>query len=112
MIEFLRERFNDDVEQFTDAELMYFIGYEHIPMTDLASPDTIWKLRSWGKYENYLDAAEEIFDENDEYNLFTEAFYEQDLVEQFDQAREALIKSGYPMLVTDDCEVWVKRIDW
>ncbi|MBR2021587.1 MAG: SoxR reducing system RseC family protein, partial [Clostridia bacterium] len=48
---------------FTDFKLAYLIGYERIPMDELCESETLWKLRSWGKYENYLDAAELIFGE-------------------------------------------------
>lgn len=120
MIETIREHFGDDVEYFTDFELAYFIGYERIPMDELCENETLWKLRSWGKYENYLDAVEQIFGEIGECNPFTEEFeetfvdefYEQDLIDQMDQAKELLQRAGFPILVTEDFDIWVKRNDW
>jgi hypothetical protein len=82
-------------------------------MEELCESETLWKLRSWAKYENYLDAAELIFGEDDNSNsIFTEAFYEQDLVDQLDQAKEMLQRAGYPILLTEDYDIWVKRTDW
>ena len=112
MIKAIRERFADDVEYFTDFELAYIIGYERIPMDQLCDNETVWKLRSWGKYEDYLDAAEIIFDEDDDCNIFTEEFYKQDIIDQMDQAKVMLQNAGYPILWTDDCNIWVKRTDW
>ena len=112
MIQTLRDRFTDDVEYFTDFELAYFIGYERIPMDELCESETLWKLRSWGKYEDYLDAAEQIFGEDDNCDTFTDEFYKQDLVDQMDQARDMLKRAGYPILVTEDYDIWVKRTDW
>ena len=112
MIKTLRDRFADDVDYFTDFELAYFIGYERIPMDQLCESETLWKLRSWAKYENYLDAAELIFGEDDDCNVFTEEFYEQDLVDQMDQAADMLKRAGYPILLTEDYDIWVKRTDW
>lgn len=109
MIDIVRKRFSDDVEYFTDTELAYFLGYERIPFDELTESDTLWKLRSWGKYENYRDAAEDIFEDSD---VFTEEFYKQDLVDQFDQAEAMLKEKGFPMMITEDREVWVKRTDW
>lgn len=121
MIETIREHFGDDVEYFTDFELAYFIGYERIPMDELCENETLWKLRSWGKYENYIDAAEQIFGEAtngwtpfvEEFEeTFTDEFYKQDLVYQMDEARDLLQRAGYPILVTEDFDIWVKRTDW
>ena len=112
MIYTLRNYFAHYVDHFTDFELAYFIGYERIPMDQLCENSTLWKLRSWGKYENYLDAAEVIFGENDDCNVFTEEFYKQDMVDQLDQAKEMLQRAEYPILVTENCEIWVKRTDW
>lgn len=112
MIKTLRERFGDDIEHFTDFELTYLIGYERIPMDQLCESETLWKLRSWGKYENYLNAAELIFGEDEGCNVFTEEFYEQDLVDQLDQAKEMIQRAGYPVLLTEDYDIWVKRTDW
>ena len=111
MIKTIREHFGDDVEYFTDFELAYILGYELVPMDKLCEPETLWKLRSWGKYEDYLDAAEEIFDD-DEYVIFTDNFYKQDRAEQMKQAKELLQQAGYPMFLAEDNDIWVKRIDW
>ena len=112
MIKTLRDRFADNVGYFTDFELAYFIGYERIPMDQIYEKETLWKLHRWHKYENYLDAAEEIFGEIGDGNTFTEEFYEQDLIDQMDQAAGMLQRAGYPILLTEDYDIWVKRTDW
>ena len=93
MIKIIRDRFSDDVDHFTDSELAYIVGYERIPMDQLCESETLWKLRSWGKYEDYLDAAELIFDEDEYCDIFNEDFYkeldknyeeEDDAVDEFD----------------------------
>lgn len=111
MIETLRDYFADDVDYFTDSELTYFIGYERIPMDKLCENETLWKLRSWGKYESYLDAAESIFDDG-KHAIFNDKFYKQDPTDQMEQAKEMLQQAGYPIFVTEDYDVWVKRTDW
>lgn len=112
MIKHIRDRFSDDVDHFTDSELAYIIGYERIPMDQLYESETLWKLRSWGKYEDYLDAAELIFGEAEDCDIFNEDFYSQDLEDQQNQAKVMLQQAGYPTLLTDDYAVWVKRTDW
>lgn len=111
MIKTIRERFDDNVEYFTDFELAYILGYEQISMDKLCEPETLWKLRSWGKYEDYLDAAEEIFDD-DEYVIFTDKFYKQNRTVQIEAAKKMLQLAGYPMFLAEDNDIWVKRIDW
>lgn len=111
MIKTIREHFGDDVEYFTDFELAYILGYEQISMDKLCESETLWKLRSWGKYEDYLDAAEEIFDD-DEYVIFTDKFYKQERADQMKQAKELLQQAGYPILLAEDHDIWVKQIDW
>lgn len=112
MIKTIRDRFSDDVDHFTDSELAYIVGYERIPMDQLCESETLWKLRSWGKYEDYRDAAELIFGEDEYCDIFNEDFYRQDLEAQLNQSKVMLQQAGYPTLLTDDYAVWVKRTDW
>jgi hypothetical protein len=112
MINTIRDCFADDVEYFTDTELAYIIGYERIPMDQLCESETLWKLRSWGKYEDYLDAVELIFGEDEDCDIFNEDFYRQDPEDQQNQAKVMLQQAGYPTLLTNDYFVWVKRTDW
>ena len=108
MISKVRERFADDVDYFTDAELAYIVGYERIKDHEIEESETLWKIRAWAKYEDFLDAAELIFGEDEDCDFFTDEFYNQDVIVQMEQAKNMLINAGMPFWVTGDAEVWVR----
>ena len=108
MISKVRERFTDDVDYFTDAELAYIVGYERIMDHEIDESETLWKIRAWAKYEDFLDAAELIFGEDENCDFFTDEFYEQDVIAQMEQAKNWLRNAGLPFWVTGDAEIWVR----
>lgn len=110
MIKTIRKHFGDEVEDFTDFELAYILGYERIPMDKLCESKTLSKIETWGKYEDYLLAAEIIFDD-DEHIIFTNEFYRQDRTAQMKQAKKMLQAAGYPMFLAEDNDIWVKHFD-
>ena len=108
MIGKIRERFTDDVDYFTDAELAYIVGYERIQDYEIDESETLWKIRAWTKYEDFLDAAELIFGGDENCHFFTDEFYEQDVIAQMGQAKNLLLNVGLPFWVTGNAEVWVR----
>ena len=111
MISQLRKKYSDEVSHFEDYELAYILGWEHISFNEATSVSTLWKLRSWAKYEDYVDAVEIISDDGIDFPL-TDDFYEMNGIDRMDAARDMLIKAGLILFVNNDTEVWVKRTDW
>lgn len=107
MINFLRQKYPEELSRFSDNELNYIYNFYYWKPEDLIGDYCLDEILSWVSYETYIDAVECLPDIEVPDELYSEETAKISSKKQ-ELAKKLLIDAGYDF-ISDTSSVLVRR---